>query len=159
MINRKRLLLDNAYYHVMARGNQKQNIFLEDKDYEMYLQLLSHYKRKHKFKLYTWCLMPNHIHLILEINNCLDLSKIMQGLSLAYARRFNKKYGKVGHLWQGRYKSMVIQKERYVLDCISYIEMNPVRADIIQSPIDYAWSSYKLRVSGKKDYLLDSPSF
>jgi putative transposase len=154
-----RILLENVYYHVISRGNQKQIIFIHEDDFEKYLGLIKHFKRKYKFKIYTWCLMPNHTHLIIEVNKPPDLPKIMQGLKLAYARWFNKKYAKVGHLWQGRYKSMIINKEKYVLDCINYIEMNPVRAGIKKSPLDYAWSSYRSRVLGENKYLLDIPQF
>lgn len=152
-----RILLNNAYYHIISRGNQKQRIFLEESDFARYAGLLNHYKRKYKFKLLAWCLMPNHVHLILDLNKPCELAKIMQGLNLGYARWFNKKYNKVGHLWQGRYKSMVIQKDKYVIDCIDYIEMNPVRANLKQAPIDYLWSSSRTRILGEKSVPLDSP--
>lgn len=151
-----RVTLDNASYHIMIRGNQKQVIFNEKEDFVKYLDLLRHYKRKYKFKLYGYCLMPNHIHLILEVKKGLDLIKIMQGLNQTYTIWFNKKYNKVGHLWQGRYKSMVIQKNKYLLDCIEYVEVNPIRANIVKSPFEYPWSSWQARV-GKKDILLDTP--
>ncbi|OGX40607.1 MAG: hypothetical protein A2984_02705 [Omnitrophica WOR_2 bacterium RIFCSPLOWO2_01_FULL_41_12] len=157
MLKYGRLILDNIYYHVISRGNQKQNVFLQECDFEKYLKLLQRYKRKYKFRLYAWSLMPNHVHLILDVNKPAELAKIMQGINLSYARWFNKKYNKVGHLWQGRYKSMIMEKDKYVLDCINYIEMNPVRANIKQTPIDYAWTSYRSRVLGAKTYLLDQP--
>lgn len=153
-----RILMDNVYYHVIARGNQKQNVFLQQADFEKYLGLLKHYKRRYKFRLYAWCLMPNHVHLILEVNKPKELPKIIQGLNLGYARWFNKKYNKVGHLWQGRYKSLIIQKDRYVLDCINYIEENPLRANIKQKPFEYVWSSYRPRILGERAVLLDIPN-
>ena len=152
-----RILMENVYYHVISRGNQKQDVFIQDSDFEKYLGLLKHYKRRYKFSLYAWCLMPNHVHLILEVNKPSELARVIQGLNLAYARWFNKKYNKVGHLWQGRYKSMIIQKDKYVLDCINYIEMNPARANIKQTPLDYTWSSFRSRVLGEKLPLLDKP--
>lgn len=103
--------------------------------------------------------MQNHVHLILEVRKPKDLSKIIQGLNLAYARWFNKRYNKVGHLWQGRFKSMIIEKDKYVLDCINYIEANPLRANIKLTPLDYPWSSLKARVLGDKTTLLDIPRF
>jgi putative transposase len=151
--------MESAYYHIMARGNQKQQVFLEEGDFEKYLALLKHYKRKYKFKLYAWCLMPNHVHLVLEINNTAQLAKIMQGISLAYVRWFNKKYGKVGHLWQGRYKSLAMQKNEYVLDCINYIETNPIRANIKGRISDYKWSSNRARTLGEMPSLLDPLKF
>ena len=110
MSRMQRLIINNASYHIMVRGNQKQITFIEEEDFAKYLDLLRHYKREYGFKLYGYCLMPNHVHLILEVEDGIDLSKIMQGLNQAYTLWFNKKYEKVGHLWQGRYKSMVIQK-------------------------------------------------
>jgi len=150
-----RVLLENAYYHVISRGNQKQKVFLEEGDFEKYSSLLKRYKIKFKFRLYAWCFMPNHVHLIVDVNNPTDLAKIMHGLNLAYARWFNHKYSKVGHLWQGRFKNMLIQKDQYVLDCINYIELNPVRANIKRAPLDYKWSSFKPRTIGEKSSLLD----
>jgi len=155
MPRRTRLLIPNACYHIIQRGNQKQNIFLEGADFEKYLEILLHYKRKYVFKLYAYCLMPNHIHLIVEVKNENDLAKIMQGVSLTYALWFNKKYGKVGHLWQGRFKNMVIQKDRYLIDCLNYIEYNPVRANLVSSPLDYMWSSWKYRTLNIRSNLLN----
>ena len=153
-----RLLISNVCYHIIHRGNQKQKIFLDRADFERYLKILFHYKRKYAFKLYAYCLMPNHIHLIIEVKKINDLAKIIQGLSLSYTLWFNKKYRKVGHLWQGRFKNMIIQKDRYLIDCLNYIEYNPVRANLISSPVDYIWSSWKDRTLNTKSILLDSIS-
>jgi putative transposase len=141
----------------MARGNQKQATFLEEVDFLKYIEMLRRYKRKYNFKLYGYCLMPNHVHLILDIKRGKDLAKVMQGLNLTYTIWFNKKYKKVGHLWQNRYKSMVIQKDKYLLYCIAYIELNPVRAKISASSLNYRWSSWQIRFGDKKDGLLDHP--
>jgi len=150
-----RITIENACYHVMTRGNQKQNIFKEKGDYDTYLRILKKYKSKYKFSLYGYCLMPNHVHLIMEPRRQKDLSKIMQGLNLSYAIWFNKNYDKVGHLHQDRFKSMVVYKDKYILNCINYIEANPVRAQIIEYPGDYKWSSYKDRVFNKNSAVLD----
>lgn len=157
MLKYGRVLMENAYYHVMTRGNQKQNVFLQEDDFEKYLGLLTHYRRKYKFRLYAWCLMPNHVHLIIDVTKPGELAKIMQGLNLAYTKWFNKKYKKVGHLWQGRFKSVAIQKDKYALDCINYIEANPVRAKIRQSILEYPWSSFRTRTLGERLNLLDMP--
>ncbi|MBI3990531.1 MAG: transposase [Candidatus Omnitrophica bacterium] len=150
-----RLLISNVCYHIIQRGNQKQNIFLEEVDFKKYLEIVLHYKRKYNFKVYAYCLMLNHIHLVVEVKKVADLSKVMQGISLTYTIWFNKKYAKVGHLWQGRFKNMVIQKDAYLIDCINYIEYNPVRANVVSSPLDYMWSSWKHRVFNIKSALLD----
>lgn len=152
-----RVLLSNACYHIINRGNQKQSVFFEDLDFRKYLQILKHYKRKFGFKLFGYCLMPNHIHIILEPKNPNELARFMQGLTQAYAMWFNNKYKKVGHLWQGRFKSMLIKKDSYFMECINYIEVNPVRAGLASSPGDYLWSSYRDRVFGNKNGLLDIP--
>lgn len=153
----QRVIMDNASYHIMVRGNQKQITFIEKEDFVKYLEFLMHYKREYRFKLYGYCLMPNHAHLVLEVKNGADLKKIMQGLNQAYTIWFNKKYKKVGHLWQGRYKSMVIQRNKYILDCLEYVELNPVRANISKSPVEYAWSSWKARLGYNEGGILDVP--
>ncbi|MFC1657879.1 transposase [Candidatus Omnitrophota bacterium] len=142
----KRMLLENACYHIINRGNQKQKIFIEGADFEKYLEICKHYKNRYKFKLYAYCLMPNHIHLIIDIKKTNDLAKIMQGLTQTYTSWFNNKYNKVGRLWQGRFKSMVIQKDKYLIDCLKYIELNPVRASLASSPGGYSWSSWQERM-------------
>jgi len=151
----KRIILDNCIYHITVRGNQKQTTFINADDFTKYGEILKHYKKKYKFKLYGYCLMPNHIHLILEIIEAKKLAKIMQGLSLTYTLYFNKKYQKVGHLWQGRYKSKIIQKDKYLVNCIEYVELNPLRNNLISNPFEYDWSSWKERLGYKKKGLLD----
>ena len=155
MARKPRFIFDNACCHVMVRGNQKQKTFVYKKDFVKYLEILKYYKRKYSFKLFGYCLIPNHVHLVLQIKKATHLSKIMHGLNLAYTIWFNKKYDKVGHLWQGRYKSMVMQNNKYLLDCIEYVEFNPVRASISKSSFDYVWSSGQGRLGYKKDSLLD----
>ena len=153
-----RILLDNVCYHIINRGNQKQNIFMEDDDYRTYLDLLKHYKKKYGFKIYGYCLMPNHVHLLLEPKDPHKLAETMQVITQSYTSWFNLKYKKVGHLWQGRFKSMVIQKDSYFVNCIYYVEANPVRAELVSSPIDYIWSSYRDRITSNKTVLLDLPN-
>ena len=143
-----RILLKGVCYHIINRGNQKQTIFLDNIDCEKYLDILRHYKRKYRFKLYGYCLMPNHIHLIIEIKDINDLAKIMQCITQTYTIWFNKKYTKTGRLWQNRFKSMVIQKDRYLLDCLRYIELNPIRAKIASFAEQYPWCSWKERTLG-----------
>jgi putative transposase len=151
-----RIVLDSVLYHIMARGNQKQEVFIEEIDFSEYLKRIRHYKRKYKFRLYGFCLMPNHVHIIGEIENKEDLSKFMHGISRSYTAYFNKKYGKVGHLWQGRFNSRIISKDQYAVDCMNYVELNPVRAGIAMMPSEYTWSSYKERVLGGDNKLLDA---
>jgi putative transposase len=146
MRERKRLLIEGACYHIITRGNQKQRVFLEDQDYEAYLKRLKKCKNECGFLLYGYCLMPNHIHLIGEPKKPRNLIKFMQTLSRSYTEYFNRKYSKVGHLWQNRYISRVIIKDAYMLNCLQYVEYNPLRANLAKSAEDYPWSSFKERV-------------
>jgi putative transposase len=155
MPNLRRVLIENACYHLIARGNQKRRIFPDKTDYEEYLERLRKYKKKFDFKLYAYCLMPNHIHLVGQIEVPKNLSKFMHGLTLSYAAYFNDKYESVGHLWQGRFKNKVITKDRYLVDCVNYIELNPVRAEMVNAPYEYVWSSYKERVLDAKPKMLN----
>lgn len=146
----KRLLINNACYHIYSRGNQKQRIFKEDTDFKNYLFRLKKYKMKHGFLLYSYCIMPNHVHIVGEIKKSSNLPYFMHDLTRSYTEFFNKKYTKVGYLWQGRFKSKVITKDRYLIDCVNYVELNPVRAGLVKSPADWLYSSYKERVLGIK---------
>jgi len=148
-----RITVENGCYHIITRGNQKQSVFLDSQDYEKYLKILTKYKKRYKFKLYCFCLMPNHVHLILEVRNPAALKKALHGLSLSYTLYFNSKYQKVGHLWQDRFKSKIIEKDAYLLECINYIETNPLRASLVYRITDYPWNSYIFR--GKSNDILD----
>jgi len=156
MPRQARVLMENVGYHAITRGNQKKVVFKEYADYEKYLKILSRYKQRYHFKLYGWCLMPNHVHLVVESD---VLSKVMHAMSLVYAQYYKKKYPHVGHFWQDRFKSPVIEKDRYMVNCIRYIEDNPVRAHLVERPEDYPWSSYRARVLGHAHPLLDQPVF
>jgi len=149
-----RITIENGCYHIITRGNQKQSVFLEKYDYDKYLSFLIKYKKKFKFKLYCFCLMPNHVHLVIELNNPSLLNRIMRGLNLSYTRYFNFKYKKVGHLWQDRFKSKIIEKDAYLLECINYVESNPIRASLSSHINEYGWSSYNFR--GTNNTLVDS---
>ena len=141
-MTKTRLLIKNACYHIYIRDNQKQNVFMKRDDFEFYLSQLKRYKRKYSFLLYGYCLMPNHIHLIGEPTNPEKLPKLMQCLQRSYTAYYNKKYNKAGHLWQDRFKTKVIVKDQYLIDCIAYVEQNPVRTNLTNSPKEYEFSSY-----------------
>jgi putative transposase len=152
---RGRVLIENAAYHVTTRGNHKKKVFYEDADYIKFLGYLKRYKNKYDIRVYAYCLMPNHIHILAAPKDKDKLKKIMHCLNLSYCKYFNLKYGKNGHLWQGRYKSNVILQDQYLINCATYIEMNPVRAKLCARPEDYKWSSYRYRALGKKDGIID----
>jgi len=152
---RPRVLIDQVAYHVIVRGNQRQKTFKQKEDYLKYLKLIKKYKNKYRARIYAYCLMTNHIHLLIDPEDKNNLKKIMHGVSMSYSKYFNYKYRKCGHLWQTRYKNYAIQKDQYLINCATYIELNPVRAMICQRPEDYPWSSYKGRTLGATDEILD----
>jgi len=152
----KRLTTNNTTYHIITRGSQKQNVFVEHEDFERYSHLLWKYKNKFSAKIYAYCLMPNHVHLLAETPDDKSLSKTMHAINLSYAMYYNHKYDKCGHLWQNRYKGYLVQKDQYLINAITYIEHNPIRAEICLRAEEYKWSSYKYRVLGETSKLLDT---
>lgn len=153
MARKPRIEFPGAFYHVIARGNHKQKLFLDDGDYKNFLKRLKSYKERFKFILYAYTLMPNHIHLLIETGDT-PLSKIMQALQFSYAQKFNRKYNKVGHLFQSRYKAILCQKENYLLELIRYITLNPCRAHLVDDPIKWPWSSYLDIVRSKDGHIV-----
>ena len=147
-MTRTRIFVENTCYHVYARGNQKQIVFAVKDDFEFYLQQLKRYKKEYAFHLYGYCLMPNHIHLMGKPVDPEKLSKFMQCLQRSYTAYYNNKYKKVGHVWQGKFKTKLIMEDKYALDCIHYIETNPVRAKLVNNPEDYSYCSYAERNFG-----------
>ncbi len=137
----RRIWYPGAIYHVVTRGNRKEDIFKQTEDYNFYMKLLQINNEKYPFKLYTYCLMKNHIHLqIATIDD--ELWKIMRGINWMYSMFFNQKYKLTGHLFQGRYYAELIDTESYLLQSSKYIHLNPVKAGIVKKPIQYPWSSY-----------------
>jgi len=151
-----RITIPYLPFHILDRGNNRQIVFREDEDFVYFLKLLKRYKKELKFKLYHLCLMSNHIHFLIEPTVEGSLPKIMMRLTLAYSVYFNKKYGGVGHVWQGRYKSSLIDKEDYFIWCGLYIELNPVRAKLVTQPEDWRWSSYNFYAFGEIDPLIEN---
>jgi putative transposase len=147
----------NGYvYHVLTRGNNRQIIFKNEKDYEKYREILQKYKDKYDFKLYHYVLMGNHVHLVIEpTEKGGSLADIMKGINLSYAQYYKNKYSYIGHFWQDRFKSIIVSKDDYLLACGSYVELNPVRAKIVEDPKDYTWSSYHVYAYGIADSIVD----
>ncbi len=142
MARRPRIHFPGALCHVISRGNRRQKIFCSASDRARYLQLLSHYQSRYSFRLYAYVLMSNHIHLLVEAE-ATPLSKIMQGLQQAYTLYFNRKYGLVGHLFQGRYKAFLFDRDSYLLELVRYLHLNPVRSGLVKDPALYPWSSHQ----------------
>jgi putative transposase len=141
MARKPRIEFEGALYHVITRGNQRQQIFKATQDYERYVRILDDYKARYGFMLYAYVLMENHVHLLVETKE-IPLSKILQGVNQRYTMYFNRRYATVGHLFQGRYKAMLCDKDSYLLSLVKYIHMNPVRAERTKSPEAYLWSSH-----------------
>ena len=150
-----RKIYANAIISITSRGNNKRILFKKCKDYKFFKGLLLKYKLRYNFILYHYCLMRNHIHLLLKINNEESISKIMQGMQLSYFNYYKKKYGYVGRFWQGRFYSKLVEDEKYFLTSSFYIEGNPVKAGLVKDPAEYQWSSYNKYVYGKNDLLVD----
>ncbi|MCM8829539.1 MAG: transposase [Candidatus Omnitrophica bacterium] len=143
-------------YHVLTRGNNRQDVFKDERDYKRYIEILNKYKERYKFKIYHYVLMRNHVHLVVEPSERGGtLAEIMKCINLSYAQYYKARYKHIGHLWQDRYKSILISKDNYLLACGSYVELNPVRAGIVKDPKDYKWSSYNTYAYGKIDTLID----
>jgi len=142
MARQQRIYFQNAVYHVTIRGNNRQNILKEDKDKEIFLGCILKFKLRFGFKLYGFVLMDNHVHLVIEANSNINVSKIMHAITLSYSVKFRKKYRYSGYVWQGRFKSNVIDGDGYILECIDYIHNNPVKAGMVFKIEDYFWSSY-----------------
>lgn len=141
MARKPRISFPSALHHVVIRGNHKEKIFLDNKDKERFLTNLRIYRGRYKFMLYAYVLMENHAHLLIEEGE-IPLSKIMQGIDQSYTQYYNRRYKKVGHLFQGRYKALLCDKENYLIILVRYIHLNPVRAMIVKKPEDYKWSSH-----------------
>jgi len=137
----------------MNRGNARFEIFHKEEDYLYFIELLRKYSVAYEVLLYHWVLMPNHYHLLLELAKPQMLSKIMAGLNRSYVHYHHKTYKSSGHLFQGRFKSKPIEKEKYLLSCGRYIERNPVKAGIVQKAEDYSCSSARFYVFSHEDHL------
>ncbi len=142
MPRKQRIQYPGAWYHVMNRGGAHQNIFRSNTHYELFTSLLSDAHEKYQAEIHAYCLMSNHYHLLLHCPNE-NLSKIMQYISKIYTQRFNKIHAIDGSLFRGRFKSIPVDADNYLLQVSRYMHLNPVAANITRKPEDYPWSSYK----------------
>lgn len=157
---RKHQLNNSLIYHVYNRSNASVAIFNSQEDYQHFIKLLKYYNNKFTIKIYHWVIMPNHYHLLLEIEEPEGISKFMAGLSRAYTHYYHRVYLTSGFLWQGRFKLQPIQKEKYLIACGRYIERNPVRAKIVLNVQDYIYSSGKFYCDGRGDGItVEDPTF
>jgi len=154
MVRRPRVDLPDVPQHVIQRGNNRSVCFFDDVDYVSYLRYLKMAVEKSGCEIHAYVLMANHVHLLLTGLEAGSISLAMQCLGRRYVRYINEKYQRSGTLWEGRYKSCLIDSERYLLTCYRYIEMNPVRAGVSPLPSDYYWSSHRHNINESYDPLV-----
>jgi putative transposase len=149
-----RLYLPGCAQHVIQRGNNREACFYNEADYQAYLSFLKDAAVKYQVAIHAFVLMTNHVHLLLTPSDAQGLSRMMQAQGRKYVQYFNYTYGRSGTLWEGRYKSTVVDTDNYLLTVYRYIELNPVRANMVSHAADYPWSSYQGNALGKPIQLL-----
>ena len=161
LINQERLIarlprfvIPGQPQHVIVRGNNREPIFYQEADYYFYLEKLKAAALQHELDIHAYVLMTNHVHLLVTPQQDRSISKAMQMIGRYYVQYFNHVHDRTGTLWEGRYKATLIDSERYLLTCMRYIELNPVRADMVDHPSEYPWSSYLSNAAGKTNDLL-----
>jgi putative transposase len=154
MPRRPRIFVSGFSQHVIQRGNNRADVFVQREDYSRYLLFLKYVAASHGVAVHAYVLMTNHVHLIVSPPSAEALSKMMQNLGRAYAQTFNERHRRTGGLWEGRYRSTLIADEGYFLTCHRYVELNPVRAAMVGSPQSYRWSSSRFYALGEPDPLV-----
>lgn len=145
---------DGLIYHVINRGNNRQDVFRKEEDFQAFLRVLTELKARKPFELYGYCLMSNHFHLLLKPTGA-SISRIVQSLLVSHTQRYHKHYRSGGHVWQGRFKSPVIQNGEHLLTVLRYIESNPLRAALVMRADEHPWSSFRCHGNGEADELVD----
>ena len=143
--------------HIIQRGNNRQVCFGSDANHAAFAEWLKEYSQKYHVDVHAWVMMTNHVHLLCTPRKENVISQMMQDLGGRYVRYFNYEYKRTGTLWEGRYKSCLIQSDRYLLEVYRYIELNPVRAGIVSNPEHYRWSSYRSNARGNVSDLCTPP--
>jgi len=156
MPRKPRFNLIGVPQHVIQRGNNREPCFFAESDYYRYLDDLKTAANKFDCRVHAYVLMTNHVHMLITPMAEHAVSEMMQSLGRRYVRYINKEYNRTGTLWEGRFKSSLVDSERYLLTCMQYIEMNPVRANMVEHPAEYLWSSYQCNAQGSKSELLEA---
>src|SRR5947209_4251956 len=149
-----RPVADDLVYHSLNRGNNRAPVFGHASDYRAFLEALGQTQRRYPFALYGYCLMTNHFHLLLAPGPGQSISRILQSLTVAHTWRYHRRHGSVGHVWQGRFRSPVVESDEHLLTVLRYVEANPLRAGMVLDLRDYPWSSYAAHGLGHADTLL-----
>ena len=151
-----RIVIRGYPHHIIQRGHNRQAVFVSDDDYLFYLDNLREWKEKLACKVYAYCLMTNHVHLIVDPGEDeRSLAQLIKRVAGRQTRHVNKLEKRTGSLWEGRYKSSTISTDEYLLACCRYVELNPVRAGLVTDPIEYRWSSYRGKTGKRKEEWLD----
>ena len=153
MPRRARMYIADLPYHIMQRGNNRQACFLEPEDYLFYLELWRKLARRYGVAVHGYVLMTNHIHFLVTPETDTSISRTMKDVGSRYAQHINKTHRRTGTLWEGRHRASLVQSERYLLTCMRYIELNPVRAGMVSRPEEYGWSSYHSNGRGDTGWL------
>ena len=154
MSRHPRVHAEGVLYHVMARGNKGQKIFLSESDYEAFLEALGAVRKRYPFYLYAYVLMSNHFHLLMEVQRS-PTARIMQSLLTGYVRHFNKIHRRRGYLFEGRYKAIICERQSYLLELLRYIHLNAVRAGLVERPGEWPWSGHGEYLGKEKRSLID----
>lgn len=154
MPRKPRFYLPGEPAHIIQRGNCRQAVFFEDNDYRNYLTWLCEGAIRYGCDVHAYVLMTNHVHLLVTPKTSKSISKMIQHVGRHYVTYINATYNKSGTLWEGRHKGSVVNSEQYLLACMRYIELNPVRAGMVKNPIDYSWSSYAANAVGRPDKIV-----
>ena len=154
MPRKPRFFLPGVAVHIVQRGYSRRPVFFEDSDYQTYLDLLYDASRRHHCAIHAYVLMTNHIHLLVTPCEKEGVSRLMQAVNRQYVPYINYTFGMSGSIWEGRFKASLIDDEEYLLACMRYIELNPIRAKMVRLPEDYCWSSYTGNASGCINELL-----
>lgn len=149
-----RIVVPQYPHHITQRGTNRAEIFIDSEDYLYFLRLLDQWTKKTQSGIWAYCLMNNHFHLLITPVSAEGLGKCLHGITFLYAQHFNAKYNRSGRLWQNRYFSCPVDKEEYLWAVVKYIEMNPVRAQIVKHPEEWRWSSAQEHISGRTDNTL-----
>ena len=149
-----RLFIKDCPQHIIQRGNNRQATFFADEDYTVYLDKLKDFSEKYQVNVHAYVLMTNHVHLLLSTAHQGAISKMMQSIGRYYVLYINKTYQRTGTLWEGRFKSTLVDSDNYLFTVMRYLEMNPVRAGMVKHPAEYPWSSYQANAVGKSIELL-----
>jgi len=151
-----RIILPDTPHHIVQRGHNRKAVFVSALDYQLYLETLKEWKEALGISVYSWCLMTNHVHLILNPGgNPKSIGMLMKRLAARQTRHVNKLENRTGSLWEGRYKSSPIQSDAYLLQCSRYVELNPVKAKIVRNAEDYIWSSYRTKIGLASSEIID----